>query len=982
MRTSPILTASLIAAFSGLCILGHSDLARGETAETEQPAGDVQLERMVVVFKTHFDIGYTALASEVVERYRTSMIDKALEVCDHAAELPKEHRFAWTVPGWPMSKILWPGQTPERRTRLDRAIAEGRLVWHALPGTTHTESLDLEDFVRGMGFSSRLSRQYGMPLARDAKMTDVPSHCWILPTILKHAGVDFLHLGCNSASGSPDVPLLFWWEGPDGSRVLTMYEASGYGSGLKPPDDWPHKTWLALIHTGDNHGPPTPEEVKKLLDQAAKEYPGVKIQMGRLSDFGDAILAEEPELPVVRADMPDTWIHGIMSMPEETQLARNVRPRIAALEALNTQLACWGTDVGEVKEAVAGAYEGSLMYGEHTWGYSESPFGYHYGKDWADLRAKGHYTRMEESWAEHGAYIERAQRLVAPALAENTLALARGVKIAGPRIVVFNPLPWARDDVVSVEVPGGRPASLKDATTADQVSMEATGGSLTFAADDLTPESETTYIRFVARNIPPMGYRTYIPAITDPPEGDVTGDVDSATMESGGFWLVFFHSVPTMVHGISAALERGLIVERDLSHMGYRISVATRQDEADTDLAGDADSATIQNGTFRLEFDPARGVVTSLVDKRSGRELVDKTSKYGFGQYLYERFDEENIKAFFKAYLKHIPGWAPHFARGKMPPASEVAYSTTSPKDFTLGVYRSDVSITATMTAKIDEKGPGTVSLEATLYHDQPYIDFVWTVTDKEPDPWPEAGWLCLPLALDEPSFRLSRLGSLVDPARDVCRSSNFEVFCLTSGITVSEPGGAGVGLCPVDSPLVSIGSPGMYRYSHEFGKRDPVLFVNVFNNVWGTNFQQWTEGSWSSRVRLWSTEGKDPEAELITPGWETRSGCVATFFDGAVGELPLSRAGLQLSRKGVLLTAFGSNPDGDGILLRLWEQAGRDGTCGVRLPEGMKSTRAQPCDLRGRPSGEPIEIRDGAFDVRLTHFAPASYVLHLGATD
>ena len=146
-------------------------------------------------------------------------------------QLPPENRFVWTLSGWPMTQILWPGQTPERRTRIEKAIREGRLVWHALAVTTHTESLGLEDLVRGLGFSSRLARQFGQPLPRDAKMTDVPCHTWIVPTVLRRAGVDFLHLGCNSASGSPEVPGLFWWEGPDGSRLLTMYTAEGYGTG-------------------------------------------------------------------------------------------------------------------------------------------------------------------------------------------------------------------------------------------------------------------------------------------------------------------------------------------------------------------------------------------------------------------------------------------------------------------------------------------------------------------------------------------------------------------------------------------------------------------------------------------------------------------------------------------------------------------------------------------------------------------------------
>jgi hypothetical protein len=33
------------------------------------------VQEVVVVFKTHFDIGYTDLARNVVAKYRTSMID-------------------------------------------------------------------------------------------------------------------------------------------------------------------------------------------------------------------------------------------------------------------------------------------------------------------------------------------------------------------------------------------------------------------------------------------------------------------------------------------------------------------------------------------------------------------------------------------------------------------------------------------------------------------------------------------------------------------------------------------------------------------------------------------------------------------------------------------------------------------------------------------------------------------------------------------
>ena len=114
------------------------------------------------------------------------------------------------------------------------------------------------------------------------------------------------------------------------------------------------------------------------------------------------------------------------------------------------------------------------------------------------------------------------------------------------------------------------------------------------------------------------------------------------------------------------------------------------------------------------------------------------------------------------------------------------------------------------------------------------------SIPSKKPDPWPEAGWLCFPFKVDKPRFQLGRLGSIIDPAKDCRRGSNNEVFCLNSGMTVLDPAGAGAGLCSVTSPLVSLGHPGLFRYTKDFTPREPTVFVNLYNNQWGTNFQQW----------------------------------------------------------------------------------------------------------------------------------------------
>jgi hypothetical protein len=715
-----------------------------------------------------------------------------------------------------------------------------------------------------------------------------------------------MHIGCNGGSSMVDVPPLFWWEGPDGSRVLTMYSGD-YGTGLKPPADWPHKTWLALIHKGDNEGPPKAEDVTRLLQQAAREVPGVKIHMGRLSDFSDAILKENPKLPVVRADLADTWIKGIMSMPIETKLARNVRPEIAALDALGTLLPAWGVRVPssggpQAGATVAAAYEGSLLFGEHTWGFDAKRFPRLYGKAWEQARAAGKYAGLEESWAEKAAYIRKAADATRAATTADLEALARAVGVAGPRIVVFNPLPWPRDGMATVQFPPGAACGLKDAATGQAVPCQQEAGA----------------ISFLARNVPGMGYRTYVPAASTPPAPPGEG--------------------------------------------ASRSSV----------------TSTLENSFFRVRLDPARGVVASLVDKRSGRELVDAASEYGLGQYVYERFDADDAAAYVKAYCRTVSWWVfQDFAKPDLPPAKDVPHVTASPGKFQLSVSRNALRTVATMRAAAGKEVPHDVTVRVTLWADQPYIDVQWQVTDKKADPWPEAGWLCFPLKIDQPRFRLGRLGSVTDPAKDIVRSGNFDTFCLNTGLNVVGSDSVGVGLCPIDSPLVGLGYPGLYCYSRTFEPRKPLVLVNLFANVFGVNFQQWIGGTWSSRVRLWAVDGKRLESDLITPAWEARSPLKAAVLDGPAGGLPPVQAGIELSRKGVLVTALGPNPDGSGTLLRLWEQAGEGGFCGVRLPEPLRHAAAQPCDLRGTPRGQPILPRDGRHEVPVAPFAPASLVLN-----
>ena len=55
-------------------------------------------------------------------------------------------------------------------------------------------------------------------------------------------------------------------------------------------------------------------------------------------------------------------------------------------------------------------------------------------------------------------------------------------------------------------------------------------------------------------------------------------------------------------------------------------------------------------------------------------------------------------------------------------------------------------------------------------------------------------------------------------------------------------------------------------------------------------------------------------------------------------------------SREGILVTAFGANPD------------------------GIKFQKAQPVNLRGEKEGDPVNLKNGEFTFDLKAYAPASF--------
>lgn len=872
---------------------------------------------IVIAFKMHVDIGYTDWATGVLQKYAGPMLEKTLNAVDQTASLPKQEQFVWTIPAWPLQYML-DNCSPQNKVRLEKAIKEKRIIPHALPFTVETESSDMENLTRGLSFADNINRRLGLKPARDAKLTDVPEHSWIIPTLLKNAGVDILHIGCNSGSASPDVPTLFWWQGPDGSKLLTFYWAQYYGSGILPPKNWPHKTWLAMIHTHENTGAPDPKDVAALLKEAKEKMPNARIHIGRIADFYDLLMKENPQLPVIKGDMPDTWIHGFMSMPVEVKTNKVFQRETYVTEQLNTHMNLWkGKDVS-IDRYVNKAAENMLLFDEHTFGAAIShghQLFWKYGEEFKINKAEGNYYFLERSWEEKAAYPKEAEKTMWPLKRNLLFELVSSVKDKSPHVTVYNSLPWARSGRVTLfqsyyenpshQVPPIK--AVKDLETGKVIPVH----------------QDHNLLCFDATEIPAGGYKTF--------------------------------------------------------------SIVEGTEEISSALSANEQNNVLENKYFKLIINSSTGTLQSVFDKQNNRELVDAKSKYAFGEYVYEQLGQEQVETYNNNYIKPASvAWAgQEFIRLK----EQLPYQNT--KRFTgkcskIEWLNNKSMIRASAMCQLNDSSVQQYLVSYTLYENEPYIEITVGLDGKKGIPNPEAGWIAFPFALDKPQYRLLRTGGIVDPQTDLVNNTNHDFYFLNTAMAMYDKAG-GIGLnCP-HTPGISIDQPGIGVFSKTRTLTTGTVLSNLYNNVWGTNFTEWIEGSHAAKFYIWSYKNYDAESTFITPAEETRTPLSAAFY-APTGlayahnyetsiELPNTQSGLELDRKGIIVTSF--NKKGNEAMVRFWEQAGRPGKCTVKLPANALFKKAYLCNLRGELlNGQGIPILDHSFSFEIGSNQPRTFLL------
>jgi hypothetical protein len=354
------------------------------------------LQRVHLIFKTHLDVGFTDFAANIVQHYFDHYIPAAIDLARSQRVQYGRPTFIWTTGSWLIYEYLEQA-TPAARKAMEDAILAGDIAWHALPFTVHSENMRPSLFRFGLSLSQQLDHRFGRQTIA-AKMTDVPGHTRAIVPLLAEAGVQFLHIGVNPASTPPAVPPVFVWRDPSGAEVMVMYHKGSYGETMLVPG---LAEAIAFAHTNDNLGPQDETQLAAIYRQMAKEFPQAQVIPSTLDAFAASLGSIRAQLPVIKNEMGDTWIHGIGTDPAKES-------RYRELSRLRDEWLARGVSA----EALRDFSRKLLLVPEHTWGLDIKThlrdFDTYSAADFQAHRTGANFRQVEASWEEQRAYIDQA----------------------------------------------------------------------------------------------------------------------------------------------------------------------------------------------------------------------------------------------------------------------------------------------------------------------------------------------------------------------------------------------------------------------------------------------------------------------------------------------------------------------------------------------------------------------------------------------
>ncbi len=527
---------------------------------------------ILIVPHEHLDIGFTDYPEKVAELHAQSV--------DGAAELMRKHPdFKWTLDGYWVAEKYLAGRSPEKQKEFIQLIRENKIVLPPQFANQHTGTASLEGLIRSLYGSHQFAKKFDLRIGA-ANITDVPSYSWSYASVLHDAGIKYF----AAASNSWRAPILllgrwnekspFYWEGPDGGRVLMWYSRAYLQLNTlfaSPPrtaavrDSLPvflqaytrpdYKANAAIVFGTQLENTPLSAEQAQLADDWNKQYAWPKLEY---STFAEALSTIEQQsggnLPVYRGDFGPYWEDGFGSDAAATAVHRCNQQRIASAEELGAIPALLEPAVRPDAELLARAWHHTLMFDEHTWTYVAST-----------TQPDAEQTRKQTEIKR--AQVTAAAREIGESMQRSWAQLGTLINPKEPATIVFNSLSWPRGGLEEQDLQDGQ--AIFDNTTDKEVAVET----VYVGKSQPLPGFGGGYrrVRFYAENVPALGYKVY--------------------------------SVRTSKTAAAAAKT----------------------------LVGNI----FESPYYKVTIDAATGALRSVYDKQLQRELVDQVSPYRFGSYVY-----------------------------------------------------------------------------------------------------------------------------------------------------------------------------------------------------------------------------------------------------------------------------------------------------------------------------------------------------------
>ncbi len=490
-------------------------------AQAELSAAQPLLERYAghLVGHAHIDLQWLWSWDETVKQIIPDTFGQAV-------------KFIQEFPGFTFSQssaalyLATEEHHPELFKRMQEFVRKGQ--WEIVGGRWCEGDLNMispESHARHFLYAQRYFQQKFGRICTAGFEPDTFGHPWTMPQLLRQAGIRSYYF-CRGGSGRPGRqggPPLFWWEGPDGSRVLAFDEAAldSWYIGSVTDDkvrklaEFAHKTgahdYLMVYGVGNHGGGPTRENIEAAIAMRDRQ-PWPQIKFSTLTGFFDRLYEQVDQLhiPTLREEVNPVFEGCYTSHSRIKKYNRDCEVLLTSTEtfaALATLAGAGGSSASAGLTYPRAELE--LLWRDLLWNH------HHDTLCGSFVHASSAYSaKMYEALLKRGSEIGGASQQ----------ALAARIRLdgRGPFVVVFNPLAWPRSEVVDASFE--LPESVVTVTLSD-AEGDVPAQRLSRGPSSVEPTAVNIRVCFLARNVPGCGFKTFtvhpqgelpVPPPTDP----------------------------------------------------------------------------------------------------------------------------------------------------------------------------------------------------------------------------------------------------------------------------------------------------------------------------------------------------------------------------------------------------------------------------------------------------------------------------------